>query len=73
MKWILKLFFLWTKNKKAIISDLENQIQLKESLLQKYILIVKDKDTQINQLINVSLLCNQQDSVTPQKKIRFYF
>ncbi len=48
------------------MSDLENQLVLKESLLQKYILIVKDKDKQINQLVNVGLLVNDtsNDSVS---------
>ncbi|RNA00498.1 myomegalin [Brachionus plicatilis] len=52
-----------------IVSDLENQLQLKENLLQKYILIVKDKDYQLNQLINVNLLCHKEKS---QQKLELF-
>ena len=56
--WLNKFFF-YIFRLKFIISDLENQLELKENLLQRFILIVKDKDKQINQLVNVGLLCNQ--------------
>ncbi len=56
-------FVLFFFQIKFIISDLENQLELKENLLQRFILIVKDKDKQINQLVNVGLLCNQNSVI----------
>ena len=37
-----------------IVQDLENNLSLKEHLLQKYIAAVNDKDKQINQLFQLN-------------------